>query len=76
MRVKAIKVAEGFLIPFEAGLNDIPYEKILLDIELVESSPEEEDYQALDQLTGMCKTDDTTASIDHDRRIYHRPSSP
>ena len=72
MRVKAIKVAEGFLIPFEAGLKDIPDEKILLDIELIEFPLEEKDYTALDQLAGLCKTGDTTASVEHDSRIYRQ----
>jgi len=72
MRVKAVRVAEGFLIPFEGGLKDLPYEKILLDIELIELSPGEEDYAALDQLAGLCETGDATASVAHDRRIYAR----
>ena len=71
MRVQAIKVAGGFLIPFDAGLRDIPYEKILLDIERIEPPPEEEDYAALDQLAGLYNTGDTTASVEHDQRIYH-----
>ena len=72
MRVKAIKVAEGFLIPFEAGLNSTLSGHILLDIELVEQSAKLEDYTALDELVGLCKTENTTASVDHDHQIYNR----
>ena len=72
MRVEATKVADGFLIPFTEGLQDLPNEKIVLDIELVEPPSEEPDYTALDQLVGLCETGDTNASIEHDRRIYRR----
>ena len=44
-------------------------EKILLDIEIVE--PLQDDaYEALDQLIGLCTTKHTDASLNHDAIIY------
>ena len=72
MRVEAIKVPEGFLIPFENGFPDLPHEKITIDIEILDPLPPGTDYSALDQLVGLCGTKDATASIQHDERIYRR----
>ena len=72
MRVEAIKVADGFLIPFAEGLQDLPHEKVVLEIELIEPAPTEQDYAALDQLVGFDESGDPTASTDHDRWIYRR----
>jgi len=72
MRVEAIKVAEGFLIPFGDALPKLPQEKIVLNIEIVEPLPPEAGYSALDQLVGLCDTQVSTASVEHDQRIYHR----
>jgi len=70
MRVKAIKVDDGILIPFQEGLQDIKTKNFFLDIELIEALPQEEDYRALDTLVGFYETGDTDASIEHDQRIY------
>ncbi len=72
MRVEAIKVAEGFLIPFGNGFPDLPHEKIVMDISIVEPLPPEADYSALDQMVGICDTKIASASIRHDERIYQR----
>lgn len=72
LRVEAIKVEQGFLIPFADGLTNVPFEKILLDIEVVEPALLEDSYAALDDLVGLVETGDTTASVEHDRRIYRR----
>ncbi|OGG44699.1 MAG: hypothetical protein A3F84_28765 [Candidatus Handelsmanbacteria bacterium RIFCSPLOWO2_12_FULL_64_10] len=72
MRVEAIKVAEGFLIPFEKGFPDLPHEKVVMDVEIVEPLPPEADYSALDQLVGLCDTKISSASVQHDERIYRR----
>ena len=76
MRVEAIKVAEGFLIPFDSGLRDIPEDRVLLDIELVQSPPAQRDYSAMDQLIGLCETGNANASAEHDHQVYRRSQQP
>ena len=69
MRVEAIKKKNGLFIPMSDSLREIHQEKILLDIEIVE--PLQDDaYEALDQLIGLCKTKCTDASLNHDAIIY------
>ena len=70
MRVKAIKVNKGILIPYQEGLKDVPSDQLVLDIELVDDAPEDSDYDALDEIVGLCETGDSEASVEHDQRIY------
>ena len=72
MRVKAIKVEQGILIPYQEGLTDVQNGQLFLDIELVDAPLRDDDYKALDDLVGLCETGDATASIEHDKRIYRR----
>jgi hypothetical protein len=69
MRVEAIKTENGLFIPMSDSFREIHQEKILLDIEIVE--PLQDDaYEALDQLIGLCATKRTDASLNHDAIIY------
>lgn len=72
MRVKGMKVANGILIPYQDGMEQVAQEQVVLDIEFVPSVASEPDYTALDELVGLCETGDSAASIDHDKRIYRR----
>ncbi len=69
MRVEAIKRKNGLFIPMRDSFREIHQEKILLDIAIVE--PLQNDaYDALDQLIGLCTTKRTDASLNHDAIIY------
>ena len=69
MRVEAIMKKDGLFIPMSDSLREIHQEKILLDIAIVE--PLQDDaYEALDQLIGLCATKRTDASLNHDAIIY------
>lgn len=69
MRVEAIKIKNGLFIPMNDSLREIHQEKILLDIAIVE--PLQDDaYDPLDQLIGLCATKRTDASLNHDAIIY------
>jgi hypothetical protein len=70
MRVEAIKVPEGFLIPLNEGFPDIGQDRILLEVEIIDPAQADAGYTILDQLVGLCETGDTTASVEHDQRIY------
>jgi hypothetical protein len=70
MRIEAVKVAEGFLIPLREGFQNITQERILLEVEIIDPAQVEAGYAALDQLVGLCETGDTAASVEHDQRVY------
>jgi len=70
MKVEAIKVEDGFLIPFNETLEKIKQDKILLEIEIIEPDKLEEGYAILDELVGFCESNRTDASINHDKIIY------
>lgn len=70
MKVEAIKVTDGFLIPFNEILEKINKNKILLDIEIIEQAKIEEGYAILDELVGFCESNRMDASIKHDDIIY------
>jgi len=70
MKVEAIKVEDGFLIPFNETLEKIKRNKILLEIEIIEPDKLEEGYAILDELVGFCESNRTDASINHDTIIY------
>ncbi|MBC8231025.1 hypothetical protein H8E77_15845 [bacterium] len=78
MKVEAIKVEDGFLIPFNENLEKIKQDKILLEIEIIEPDKLEEGlpsnevkgYAILDELVGFCESNRTDASINHDTIIY------
>lgn len=70
MRVKAVKVDKGILIPYQDGFKDIETNHLVLDIELVDEVPDNSSYEALDEIVGLCETDDSKASVEHDQRIY------
>jgi hypothetical protein len=70
MKVEAIKVENGFLIPFNDALEKIKEDKILVEVEIVEPKQLEEGYTILDQLVGFCESNRTDASVNHDAIIY------
>ena len=70
MKVEAIKVEKGFLIPFNEILEKINKNKIILDIEIIEEAKLEEGYAILDEMVGFCESNKTDASIGHDEIIY------
>ncbi len=74
MRVEAIKVENGFLIPFNETLKKIKVDKILLDIEIIGQNQLEEGYSILDELVGFCESNRTDASVNHDAIIYQSRS--
>ena len=70
MRVKAVKVDQGILIPYQHGLKSIETDHLVLDIELLDDAPDNSSYEALDEIVGLCETSDAEASVKHDQRIY------
>jgi hypothetical protein len=68
MKVEAIKVENGFLIPMTEAFKRIRNDRILLEIEILDSC-EAEDYAALDGLIGMCETKRTDASVNQDESL-------
>ena len=70
MKVEALKVENGFLIPFNKTLEKIKQEKILLELEIIEPEKVDQGYAILDELVGFCESDRTDASIYHNRIIY------
>ncbi len=70
MTVEAIKVQNGFLIPFNEPLRKIAHDRILLEIAILEQKQIEEGYAILDELAGFCASGRTDASIKHDDIVY------
>jgi len=75
MKIEAIKVEKGFLIPMTGAFKTIQKDRILLEIEILDSC-DAEDYAALDGLIGICETKRTDASVNHDAVIYGRKDHP
>jgi len=69
MKVEAIKQEDGLFIPMNAVFANIPAQRMLVDIEILDPI-QNGAYDALDQLIGICETGVTEASHDHDARIY------
>ncbi len=74
MKVEAIKVENGFLIPFNETLKKIKEDKILIEVEIIEQNKLEEGYAILDELVGFCESNQTDASVNHDAIIYQSRS--
>jgi hypothetical protein len=74
MKVEAIRVENGFLIPFNETLLKIEQDKILIEVEIVAPNRLEEGYAILDELVGFCESDRTDASLNHDAIIYESRS--
>jgi hypothetical protein len=70
MRVEAIKVPEGLLIPVSEGFRDLAQDRILLEVEVIDPAKADEGYEVLDHLLGIGETGDTSASVEHDQRVY------
>lgn len=70
MRVEALKVENGFLIPFTNWLANTQQDRILLDVEIVEQARLEEGYSILDELVGFYASERADASVNHDAIIY------
>ena len=69
MKVEAIKHKDGLFIPMNEFLAKIPAQRMVVNIEILEPI-QEGDYDALDQLVGLCETGIADASVHHDKRIY------
>ncbi len=69
MKVEAIKVENGFLIPFNETFAKIVQDKILLEVKVLEPNRLEEGYAILDELVGFCESNRTDASVNHDAII-------
>ena len=74
MRVEAKRTADGFLIPIVDELRDVDRDLLVLEIELVDPD-EPSDYSALDGLVGLCESERTDASVNHDKIVYGTGSS-
>ncbi len=70
MKIEAIKVENGFLIPFNEKLAQIKKERILIDFEIIDQTNIQEGYAILDELVGFCESKRTDASINHDAIVY------
>jgi len=75
MKVEAIKMENGFLIPFNKTFEKIKQKKILLEVEIIEPEKLDLGYSILDELVGFCESDRTDASIKHDKIIYDLEST-
>ncbi len=69
MRVEAVRKEDGFLIPMTGAFANINWDRILLEIKIIEPI-QHDDYAVLDQLIGLCETKHTNASVEHDAIIY------
>lgn len=74
MKVEAIKVENGFLIPFNKKLEKIKQNRILLEVEIIEPEKIDQGYAILDELVGFCESEQTDASVKHDKIIYELES--
>lgn len=74
MKVEALKVKKGLLIPFSQLPTRIKGDKVLLEVEIVEDAKLEEGYAILDELVGFCASLRIDASINHDAVIYELES--
>lgn len=70
MKVEALKVENGFLIPFNKTLEKIKQGKILLEIEIIEPEKVDQGDAILDELVGFCESNRSDASVNHDTIIY------
>jgi putative addiction module component (TIGR02574 family) len=66
MKVEAIKVENGFLIPYNESLGQVKEEKVLLDIEIIEPGQFAEGYAILDKMAGFCESSPTDFYVNHD----------
>lgn len=71
MKVEAIKVDKGFLIPFNKVLKKIKKDRILMEIEIIEPEKIKQGYDILDELVGLYESKNSNASINHDEIIYN-----
>jgi hypothetical protein len=74
MKVEAIKMKDGFLIPFSKRFKKITQDRIFLEIKILDQAKIEERYSILDEMVGFCESNITDASINHDSIIY-KPKS-
>ena len=70
MKVEAIKVENGFLIPFNETLAKIETDRIIIEFKIIEPNRLDEGYAILDELVGFAESERTDASIKHDAIIY------
>ncbi len=70
MRVEAIKVENGFLIPFNEAFRKIEEDRIIIEVEIIEQKRLAEGYSILDELAGFWESNRSDASVNHDAIIY------
>lgn len=70
MKVEAIRVEDGFLIPFNEILDKTKQDRILLEVEIIDTDQLKKGYEILDELVGFYESDQRSASVDHDTIIY------
>ena len=70
MKVEAIRVENGFLIPSNSLFENIKENKVLMGVEIIEQQILEDGYAVLDEMIGFCESNRTDASIRHDEIIY------
>ena len=68
LRVEALRIENGFFIPMIEQLKKIQQEKILSDIEIVDSF-ENDPYAPFDKLIGLCQSNISDASVNHDYKV-------
>ncbi len=66
MRVEALRIENGFFIPMIEQLKEVQQDKILLDIEIVESL-QNNLYAPFDGLIGLCETNRSVKHIKQTR---------
>ncbi|MEW6619997.1 MAG: hypothetical protein AB1422_11790 [bacterium] len=72
MQVEAIKREDGLYIPMIDIVKTMPQQKIWVDIEVIEPTEETDGYALLDQMIGLCHTNQEDASVNHNKILYTR----
>ncbi len=70
MKIEAVKVDNGFLIPFNEAFEKISEDKILIEFEVIQRNKLDAGYDILDGLVGFCESNRTDASVNHDTLLY------
>jgi hypothetical protein len=70
MKVEAIKVENGFLIPFDDKFEKTGQDKILLEVEILDQVNFAEGYALLDKMIGLYESNRSDAALNHDAIIY------
>ncbi len=74
MKVEAIKVENGLLIPFDQLQRRIRNKTVLLEVEFIDRDKLDEGYAILGELVGLCESSRADAAVNHDAIIYELES--